>query len=452
MEVKMKRIFFLAFVLLLTSSLNSQTWQFVGGATGLGTFPSVSVLNPTTVFLAGGPNGVPAIVRSTNGGVSFTPIGTSGISLELYCIWAYDLQTIYVGDGGAAGGAGGNAKVYKTTDGGTTWTTILQTGGTVGFINGIVFSRSLPNIGIAQSDPPTNTTYWIAKTTNGGGNWVVENPPASGAASAQNSIVVIDQNFYGFGLNAAPARYGITTNGGANWTYATLVATGTSAFVSGAAFSNDKLNGVASTSTTTNIISRTTNGGLTWFSQTVPSTVTANGYALFKWVPGTSIVYGLVSSTSAASSFKSTDNGQTWTSLTLPSGLFNFTHMDLVYVSGTVYAYAVAADGSVIKLTDVIVDVKNPTANVPGEYKLMQNYPNPFNPITTINYSIPVGGKVQIKVFDLLGKEVAVVKDAIEPAGEHSVSFDASNLASGVYYYVMTSGNFTDTKKMVVAK
>ena len=91
--------------------------------------------------------------------------------------------------------------------------------------------------------------------------------------------------------------------------------------------------------------------------------------------------------------------------------------------------------------------------SVPTEFKLMQNYPNPFNPSTIIEYSIPIESNVSIKIYDIIGNEVATLVDDIQPAGNYSIRFDASGLASGVYLYNMKALNgITLTKKIVVQK
>jgi hypothetical protein len=90
--------------------------------------------------------------------------------------------------------------------------------------------------------------------------------------------------------------------------------------------------------------------------------------------------------------------------------------------------------------------------NVPAEYILSQNYPNPFNPTTTIRFGLPERSTVTVKVFNLLGEEVATVVDGIYDAGERAVEFDAANLASGVYVYRLQAGTFTQTRKMVVMR
>jgi endo-1,4-beta-xylanase len=89
---------------------------------------------------------------------------------------------------------------------------------------------------------------------------------------------------------------------------------------------------------------------------------------------------------------------------------------------------------------------------IPEGYALEQNYPNPFNPTTTINYSIPQPCFVSIKVYNVLGKEVAEIVKGNKSAGNYSVEFDASKLVSGIYYYRLQSGNFSETKKLIFIK
>jgi len=94
--------------------------------------------------------------------------------------------------------------------------------------------------------------------------------------------------------------------------------------------------------------------------------------------------------------------------------------------------------------------LENPASEI--NFTLNQNYPNPFNPVTKIEYSIPLTAKVVIKVYDILGKEVKTLADEVQEKGLHNVMFDASNLASGIYFYRLTTGTLTDVKKMVVIK
>ncbi|WP_290663626.1 T9SS type A sorting domain-containing protein, partial [Ignavibacterium sp.] len=85
-------------------------------------------------------------------------------------------------------------------------------------------------------------------------------------------------------------------------------------------------------------------------------------------------------------------------------------------------------------------------------YKLEQNYPNPFNPTTVISWQSPKGSHQTLKVYDILGNEVATLVDEYKESGRYKVEFDASKLASGVYIYRFSAGNYVDVKKMIVVK
>jgi hypothetical protein len=99
-----------------------------------------------------------------------------------------------------------------------------------------------------------------------------------------------------------------------------------------------------------------------------------------------------------------------------------------------------------------LVGVEKEDSSLPTEFSISQNYPNPFNPITKINYAMPTSGNVTIKVFDILGNEVAELQNGYKNAGYHSVSFNGSKLASGVYIYRMISGKFVSTRKLILLK
>ncbi|MEO6696328.1 MAG: T9SS type A sorting domain-containing protein [Ignavibacteria bacterium] len=456
MRVKhLQFISILTIVLLLVSFGNSfSQWTIAGAVSGAGTFPSISVVDQNNVWIAGGSN-TPAIFRTTNAGANWITVGTTGVLLDQFCVWATDANTAYVGNGGAAGGAGGNASFFKTTDAGATWTTVASTGGSAGFFNGIVFSKTMPSFGIAQSDPPTGlgNPYYISTTSNGGTSWspLTPAPPGvSGQASAQNSIFVIDNLFYGFGLgNNAPARAYMTSNGGTSWFTGTLTGLA-GGFVSGLAFKENKLMGIAAASASLPSIARTTDGGLTWATVNVGTGVT--GYCTMKWIEGTNTCYLSANAGAAGVVKKSTDNGLTWTTMST-SGLTGITHMEFRRVGTTVYGFAATASGAILKLIDVVTEVNTVNSSIPENFRLDQNYPNPFNPTTTINFSIPKSSNVSLKVYDALGKEVATLVNEFKNAGNYSADFTAaSGLNSGIYFYTITTGDFTDTKKLMLVK
>ncbi|MFA5405401.1 MAG: T9SS type A sorting domain-containing protein, partial [Ignavibacteria bacterium] len=90
--------------------------------------------------------------------------------------------------------------------------------------------------------------------------------------------------------------------------------------------------------------------------------------------------------------------------------------------------------------------------NIPYDYALNQNYPNPFNPTTSIQFSIPKNGLVKLVVYDMLGKEITTLVNEVKTAGIYIVDFNATNLSSGIYFYKITSGEFSSVKKMILVK
>jgi hypothetical protein len=96
--------------------------------------------------------------------------------------------------------------------------------------------------------------------------------------------------------------------------------------------------------------------------------------------------------------------------------------------------------------------VREVGGSVPGAFELAQNYPNPFNPSTTIRFSVPAASIVTLKVFNLIGQEVATLVDETVRAGNYETRFDAAELSSGVYIYQLTSGGYSRTRRMLLVK
>jgi hypothetical protein len=110
--------------------------------------------------------------------------------------------------------------------------------------------------------------------------------------------------------------------------------------------------------------------------------------------------------------------------------------------------YTTLLDTSLRIITPVVTE--NEIA--PDEYVLNQNYPNPFNPVTVIKYSIPKTELVKLTVYDILGKEIETLVNEVKNPGEYRVDFNASSYTNGVYFYKLTTGNFSQTKKMLFVK
>jgi|GEM_PF-3169985 len=119
----------------------------------------------------------------------------------------------------------------------------------------------------------------------------------------------------------------------------------------------------------------------------------------------------------------------------------------------------VGNDGDVVAIDNVkltgfvnVTDVEEENEKIPSTYELSQNYPNPFNPTTKINYSIPISSKVSLIVYDILGREVKSLVNEFQNAGRYSTNFDANGLSSGVYFYRLTSGQFSETRKLILLR
>ncbi len=136
--------------------------------------------------------------------------------------------------------------------------------------------------------------------------------------------------------------------------------------------------------------------------------------------------------------FVSVDSGATLTSLT-----------GYLYFSHSYYKLVPRIDDDFV---NYVVDVEDQNNPVPGSFVVNQNYPNPFNPTTVISYSIPNEAFVTVKIYNVLGQETATLINDVQSAGVHKINFDASKLASGVYFYSVKADNHLDVKKMILMK
>ncbi|MBS4064561.1 MAG: T9SS type A sorting domain-containing protein, partial [Chitinophagaceae bacterium] len=117
------------------------------------------------------------------------------------------------------------------------------------------------------------------------------------------------------------------------------------------------------------------------------------------------------------------------------------------------FMYVCSKNGLYRTPNSVVTEVKNNESNkLPARYQLKQNYPNPFNPVTTINYSLPKSGVVSLKIYDILGREIKTLVNEEKSVGNYSIKFDGSNLSNGVYFYRIQTGDFSQTKKLILLK
>ncbi len=412
-------------------------WETQVSPTQTGLF-SVKVVNANVVWAAGG-NGsgtAPAVIRTTDGGNTWSSATGNLSGVDLYCINAVDASLAWVGTGNLGTNPG---KIFATTDGGTTWNLQAYPGTQTPFMDGVWFVDA--NNGYAMGDPPGsgNNRFIVLKTTNGGATWAhTTSEPLGGTNEAgwNNSFSVTDVNHIWFGTNGA--KIWRSTDGGTTWTSSP---TGTTN--SYAVSFKDNSNGMAGFDT--GLLQLSTNGGASWSSISSPATAMTG----LSYLPNTTSAWFA----NITNPYRTTNNGTGWTQQTMSPFSGSIQHLNFADTSN---GWAVTSGGEVLHYRPAGTSgvEPNPLSGIPGGFALEQNYPNPFNPSTTISFAIPVGtnGHTSLRVFDLLGKEVATLVDKELRAGRYDVTFDASRLSSGVYFYTLRVGSFSGTRKLVLAK
>jgi hypothetical protein len=142
----------------------------------------------------------------------------------------------------------------------------------------------------------------------------------------------------------------------------------------------------------------------------------------------------------------------------MPYNFNDFWHVEITDSIGMTRFFNVGPDWQWIGATingkeyGTILSVDNHGRDVPTDYSLSQNYPNPFNPTTTINYQLPTTSYVSLKVYDAIGREITTLVNELKNAGNYTATFNASQLSSGLYFYVLKAGSFTSTRKMLLLK
>ncbi len=142
-----------------------------------------------------------------------------------------------------------------------------------------------------------------------------------------------------------------------------------------------------------------------------------------------------------------TNGGTTWTRV---AGLPTVAEFSAVSIAGT--NGVIACDSGIVLTPAAPLSTRIETAARPTEFALDQNYPNPFNPSTVISYQLPTSSDVKLVVYDMLGRELSTLVNTRQTAGRYQATFNAAGLSSGIYFYRLQAGTFTETRKMMLVK
>jgi hypothetical protein len=411
-------------------------WSFATQTSGVtSAITSISAVS-NTVAWAGG---LGIYLKTTNGGTTWTNgVVTGASAISFYGVYGVDVNTAYLL--GSNGTSGGDSRIYKTTNGGTNWSLQLSlTGNASIFLDGFAFWNATN--GVAFGDP-VNGSFYVFTTTNGGTNWV-QTPsanipaPLTGEAGDVPGTPIAVQGTTNVWFGTTAGRVYRSTNVGLNWTVANAPIDATYG-VQGLVFKDANI-GFATSGATTNNYARTFDGGQTWIAATGLSP--AGGTTGISYIP--TFPTTLVSAGVGAG--YSVNDGGTWTSINTSS------YNNVSFVSNM--GWFVGNSGLITRATSTVGTPVESVSSKPKAFSLSQNYPNPFNPATTIQFALPTNARVTLKVYDVIGREVATLLNGdVREAGNHSVSFNASRFASGVYFYRLSAGSFVETKKMLLVK
>ena len=400
--------FFLSTLLIiaLSSTLLAQ-WVQTNGP--YGGYVGCFTVSDTHLFAGTGVG----VFLTTNNGSSWTEVNT-GLTNTSVTSLAVSATNLFAGTW--------NGGVFLSTNNGTSWTEVNN-----GLTNTIVYSLAVGGTNLFAGTGGGG----VFLSTNNGTSWAGVN--AGLTDTVVFTLAVSTTNLFA----GTYSGVFLSTDNGSNWT---AVNTGLPVFpiINDLTVNDTYL--FAGTSGYGVYLS--TNNGSNWTAANTGLTTntvysfTVGGTYLFAGSPSGGV-------------YLSTNNGTSWT--TVNTGLPN-TNVYALTVSGT-YLFAGTNDGVWQRpLSEMITSVEEISSGLPIEFSLEQNYPNPFNPSTTFVFSLPERSLASLKVFDILGKEVALLISEELPAGTYTKWWDASGLPSGTYFYRLQTGSFSETKKLILLR
>jgi photosystem II stability/assembly factor-like uncharacterized protein len=362
------------------------------------------------------------LYRSTDDGDSWDFVHDwSSVGFEIVSIVFNDSGDVFVGVWGGPG-------VFRSTDDGVTW---LEPNQTIPNVNSVAISFN--------DDVIAGTMNGVYISTNYGYDWELRDNGFPEPTIIM-SIFVDDINNYFAGTYSGQDAIYKSTDLGMSW-YASGPPIYWFAIVS---IINNSSNTLFASSLDARGVNRSTDNGSTWeyFTSGIP-------------IPSQDII--LISNESdqifAGSSnygvYISVDNGESWTEYL--SGLSNDNIFSFGINSKGILFAGTWGDG-VYRTIQSTLSVKTVSTKIPSDFYLLQNFPNPFNPSTRFKFGISKEGKVELTIYDSIGRKVNTLIDESLSAGHYELDFEARGLTSGIYFYTISAGEFTDTKKLILLK
>jgi photosystem II stability/assembly factor-like uncharacterized protein len=395
---------------------------------------SIYVVNANTIYVAGDNE---IILKTTNAGANWIILRENSLGVDFNGIWFFNENTGIVAGGVYATSKTG--KILRTTNGGNNWDSLIINGNC---FRALYFINS--NTGFAGGWINSLTSSPIYKTTNGGLSWNLTSPINS--YGVEDFYFINDNTGWATGDGSLNEIVIKTTNGGNDWNIISSSFSGV--WLCSVVFVNTNTGWITGNQSSPwgGLLRKTTDGGITWVQQ-----VNHNHNELYEpfflnentgWVAGDQPAIQ-----------KTTNGGINWNIQTYPqvNWMWDITFLD----ENT--GWAVGA-GKIFHTTNSggPISVQNISSEVPSSFLLYQNYPNPFNPTTKIRFEIPLrkGGEgvVSLKIYDITGREIQTLVNEKLNTGTYEVLFDGSNSASGIYFYRLNAGDFSQTKKLILLK
>lgn len=395
----MKKLILIFIALTLLVSISGSQWFQVSNGLGTNRYIYTLAAGGSNLFAGASTGGV---FLSTNNGESWVQTSLTAPVIQSLLV---NGNTVFAGTSISG--------VYLSTNNGSSW---IQTPLNNHTINALAVKG---NTVFAGSD-----STGVYKTTNNGASWVAAGLTGTTVYSLAEGGGLILAGLNNFGVR-------VSTDEGISWI--TTVINNTTVFDfahNGSTVFAGTFNGG---------VYKSTNYGLNWvqsaFNEELTGTLSVSGNNVF-------------AGTFASGVFVSTDNGISWTQrnegLTINNAECSAILNNYIFIGGQHSVFR--------RPLSELIGIQQISHEAPDSFSLTQNYPNPFNPVTNINFQLSKSAFVRLTVFDMLGKEVEVLVNEELRAGTYNTDWNASNYASGVYFYRLEAGDFSDIRKMVLVK